>query len=153
MGTKDRQGSTFATSAPNGVVSDDGELVITMATDDETVARTVYRVPIPAGLVSCTIRGKKYAVLDLSPYGVGLDMPDPQEFHVGTQIHGVHVCFAERVFEVHVEVVHISPHNGDGIICGLRVLSAADTEYAACMERILLEIKSRLFTTTLASTA
>lgn len=134
-----------AFSATSSITSDDGGLVITPAID-ESIIRTMYRVPLPVGQVSCSIKGKDYAVLDLSTYGLGLEVPEPQEFHIGTQIQGARICFADRVFEVNVEIVHVSPHDGDRIACGLRVLSAADTDYADCMERILLEIKSRMFT-------
>ncbi len=128
------------------LVDDDEGLVLSAESEDETVVRTVYRVPVIAGLASCTIKDKVYPVLDLSTYGLGLEILDPREFQVGARTNGVRITFDDRVFVVDAEIVHVSPHNGDKIVCGLRVLSAVDTDYADCMRRILAEMKASVFT-------
>ena len=128
------------------IVGDEEGLLLSAESEDETVVRTVYRVPVNAGLASCAIKEKVYPVLDLSTYGLGLEILDPREFQVGARTNGVRITFTDRVFVVDAEIVHVSPHNGDKIVCGLRVLSALDTDYADCMQRILAEMKASVFT-------
>lgn len=146
MHPRDHHVEKSTVSEVDCIIGDDDGLLITVATEDEAVVRAVYRVPVSTGRIFCVIKDKEYPVLDVATFGLGLEVYDPWEFQVGAKMSGVRIIFPDRVFVVDAEIVHVSPHDGDKIVCGLRVMSSVDTDYAECMGRILTEIKSMVFT-------
>jgi hypothetical protein len=99
-------------------------------------------VPIPQGLVTLDHGGRKHAVKDLSMYGVGLAVTSPDDFSVGAVLESVRITFPDKTFLVDVRVVHISPYEGDSLICGMEIIHTHDSGYIDWMTRVISEIKT-----------
>ena len=121
---------------------DDSSLLIACENEGKHFVRKSFRVPIPQGLVTLNHGGRKHAVKDLSMYGVGLAVTSPDDFSIGTVLEGVEIVFPDKTFHVDVRVVHISPYEGDSLICGMEIINTHDSGYIDWMTRVISEIKT-----------
>jgi hypothetical protein len=128
--------------AKKGSASDEGSLLIACENEGKTVVRKSFRVPVPAGLVTLDHGGRKHLVKDLSMYGVGLSVTSPDAFTIGDILESVRITFPDRTFLVDVRVVHISPYEGDTLICGMEITHTHDSGYIDWMTRVISEIKT-----------
>lgn len=124
---------------------DDAGLLITCE-DVEPIVRKSFRVPLDEGMVTCVLKGKSYNVADLSMYGLGLAVLDPEDFRVSEVISSASIQFSDKAFLVDVRVIHISPHDGDRLICGLQIVHTHDAGYVDWMTRVIAEMKAAMLT-------
>ncbi|KAF5048312.1 hypothetical protein DSECCO2_451360 [anaerobic digester metagenome] len=129
-------------SKPGQDAGDDASLLIASENEEKHFVRKAFRVPIPQGLVTLDHGGRKHAVKDLSMYGVGLAVTSPDDFSVGAVLESVRVTFPDKTFLVDVRVVHISPYEGDSLICGMEIIHTHDSGYIDWMTRVISEIKT-----------
>lgn len=135
-----RQANQDATST-----GDDDGLIISCE-DVEPVVRKSFRVPLEEGLVTCTLKGKSYNAVDLSMYGAGLRIYDPEEFVIGETISSCSITFSDRTFLVDVQIIHISPREGEKLVCGLQIIHTHDAGYVDWMTRVIAEMKAAMLT-------
>ncbi|NCD23981.1 MAG: PilZ domain-containing protein [Deltaproteobacteria bacterium] len=128
------------------VLSDDDAGLIITCDEPEPIVRKSFRVPLDKGVVTCAVKGKSYNAVDLSMYGLGLEVPDPEEFRIGEDIPSVSIQFSDKSFLVDVRVVHISPHGGDSLICGMQIVHTHDAGYVDWMTRVIAEMKAAMLT-------
>ena len=102
---------------------EDSSLLIASGNEDKKVVRKSFRVPVPHGLVTMNHGGLKHSVKDLSMYGIGLAVTSPNAFTVGNILEGVQIVFPDRSFHVDVRIVHISPYEGETLICGMEIIN------------------------------
>lgn len=121
---------------------DDSSLLIACENEGKHFVRKSFRVPIPHGLVTLDHGGQRHAVKDLSMYGVGLSVTSPDDFTIGAVLEGVRITFPDKTFLVDVRVVHISPYEGDSLICGMEIVNTHDSGYIDWMTRVISEIKT-----------
>ncbi len=121
---------------------DDSSLLIASGNDEKKVVRKSFRVPVPHGLVTMNHGGLKHSVKDLSMYGIGLAVTSPDAFTVGNILEGVQIVFPDRSFHVDVRIVHISPYEGETLICGMEIINTHDSGYIDWMTRVMSEIKT-----------
>ena len=110
--------------------------------EDKKVVRKSFRVPVPQGLVTMNHGGLNHSVKDLSMYGIGLAVTGPDAFTVGSILEGVQIIFPDRSFHVDVRIVHISPYEGETLICGMEIINTHDSGYIDWMTRVMGEIKT-----------
>ncbi len=127
-------------------VDDDDGLIITCEDAAEPVVRKTFRVPMDEGVVSCEVQGKSYSVADLSMYGVGLRVFDPEDFRIGEVIPRGRIEFSDQAFLVDVQVIHVSPRDGDQLVCGLHIVHTHDAGYVDWMTRVIAEMKAAMLT-------
>lgn len=127
-------------------VNDEDGLIITCEDAVEPVVRKTFRVPMDEGVASCAVQGNSYSVVDLSMYGVGLRILDPEDFRIGEVIPRGSIEFSDRSFLVDVQVIHVSPHDGDQLVCGLRIVHTHDAGYVDWMTRVIAEMKAAMLT-------
>lgn len=121
---------------------DDSSRQPTAANQGKHFVRKSFRVPVPAGLVSLNHDGRTYKVKDLSMYGVGLSVQQPDILMVGSVLTGARISFPDQSFLVDIRVVHISACEGDNLVCGLEIINTHDSGYIDWMTRVVSEIKS-----------
>ena len=121
---------------------DDSSLLIACENEGKHFVRKSFRVPIPQGLVTLDHGGQRHAVKDLSMYGVGLSVTSPDDFIIGAVLESVRITFPDQTFLVDVRVVHISPYEGDSLICGMEIVNTHDSGYIDWMTRVISEIKT-----------
>lgn len=122
--------------------AEDSSLLIACDNDGKKVVRKSFRVPVPHGLVTMNHDGLKHSVKDLSMYGIGLSVTSPDAFVVGSVLNDVQIVFPDRSFHVDVRIVHISPYEGETLICGMEIVNTHDSGYIDWMTRVVSEIKS-----------
>ncbi|MDY0227948.1 PilZ domain-containing protein [Desulfomicrobium apsheronum] len=122
--------------------AEDSSLLIACDNDGKKVVRKSFRVPVPHGLVTMNHDGLKHSVKDLSMYGIGLSVTSPDAFVVGSVLNDVQIVFPDRSFHVDVRIVHISPYEGETLICGMEIVHTHDSGYIDWMTRVVSEIKS-----------
>lgn len=122
--------------------AEDSSLLIACDNDGKKVVRKSFRVPVPHGLVTMNHDGLKHSVKDLSMYGIGLSVTSPDAFVVGSVLNDVQIVFPDRSFHVDVRIVHISPYEGETLICGMEIINTHDSGYIDWMTRVVSEIKS-----------
>lgn len=122
--------------------AEDSSLLIACDNDGKKVVRKSFRVPVPHGLVTMNHDGLKHSVKDLSMYGIGLSVKSPDAFVVGSVLNDVQIVFPDRSFHVDVRIVHISPYEGETLICGMEIVHTHDSGYIDWMTRVVSEIKS-----------
>ncbi|NLV96382.1 MAG: hypothetical protein GX043_03465 [Desulfovibrionales bacterium] len=133
---------------PQSLSEDDSELLIVNDNEDHTVVRQSFRVPVPSGMVTFGHAGKRYTVIDLSMYGIGVAVDAPDAFIVGDVIQKSEIVFPDASFSVDVEIIHISPHPTEALLCGMEIVHTHDSGFIDWMTRVIAEIKSTLFTST-----
>lgn len=121
---------------------EDSSLLISCEKEDKKVVRKSFRVPVPRGLVTMSHGGLSHSVKDLSMYGIGLAVTSPDAFTVGSILEGVQITFPDRSFHVDVRIVHISPYEGETLICGMEIVNTHDSGYIDWMTRVMSEIKT-----------
>jgi hypothetical protein len=121
---------------------DDSSLLIACESEGKKVVRKSFRVPVPQGLVTMNHGGMRHSVKDLSMYGIGLAVTDPATFVIGEVLEGVLITFPDRSFHVDVRIVHISPYEGETLICGMEIVNTHDSGYIDWMTRVMSEIKT-----------
>ncbi|MGE4442025.1 MAG: PilZ domain-containing protein [Desulfomicrobium sp.] len=124
---------------------DSGEntgLLIAGGNEEKKIVRKSFRVPVPKGLVTMNHGGMSHCVKDLSMYGIGLAVASPDAFTVGSILEGVQIVFPDRSFHVDVRIVHISPYEGEMLICGMEIVHTHDSGYIDWMTRVMSEIKT-----------
>ncbi len=126
---------------------EDSSLLIASGNEDKKVVRKSFRVPVPHGLVTMNHGGLKHSVKDLSMYGIGLAVTSPNAFTVGNILEGVQIVFPDRSFHVDVRIVHISPYEGETLICGMEIINTHDSGYIDWMTRVMGEIKTSVLST------
>lgn len=126
---------------------EDSSLLIASGNEDKKVVRKSFRVPVPHGLVTMNHGGLKHSVKDLSMYGIGLAVTSPNAFTVGNILEGVQIVFPDRSFHVDVRIVHISPYEGETLICGMEIINTHDSGYIDWMTRVMSEIKTSVLST------
>jgi hypothetical protein len=122
--------------------TEDSSLLIACDNDGKKVVRKSFRVPVPHGLVTMNHDGLKHSVKDLSMYGIGLSVTSPDAFVIGSVLNDVQIVFPDRSFHVDVRIVHISPYEGETLICGMEIVNTHDSGYIDWMTRVVSEIKS-----------
>lgn len=127
-------------NAPATGAGEDSSLLID--NEDKKVVRKSFRVPVPQGLVTMNHGGLNHSVKDLSMYGIGLSVTSPDAFTVGSILEGVQIIFPDRSFHVDVRIVHISPYEGETLICGMEIINTHDSGYIDWMTRVMGEIKT-----------
>lgn len=128
--------------AKMGQTGEDSSLLIACDNEGKKVVRKSFRVPVPKGLVTMNHNGLKHSVKDLSMYGIGLSVTSPDAFVIGSILEGVQIIFPDRSFHVDVRIVHISPYEGETLICGMEIINTHDSGYIDWMTRVVSEIKS-----------
>ena len=121
---------------------EDSSLLIASGNEEKKVVRKSFRVPVPQGLVTMNHGGLKHSVKDLSMYGIGLAVASHDAFIVGTILEGVQIVFPDQSFHVDVRIVHISPYDGETLICGMEIVNTHDSGYIDWMSRVMSEIKT-----------
>ncbi|PKN40381.1 MAG: hypothetical protein CVU60_16230 [Deltaproteobacteria bacterium HGW-Deltaproteobacteria-18] len=139
MNSKVEQGDQGAKVNQTG---EDSSLLIACDNEGKKVVRKSFRVPVPHGLVTMSHNGLKHSVKDLSMYGIGLSVTSSDAFVIGSILEGVQIVFPDRSFHVDVRIVHISPYEGDTLICGMEIINTHDSGYIDWMTRVVSEIKS-----------
>ena len=125
-------------------LADDEAGLIISCEEVEPNVRKSFRVPLDQGMVTCVLNNKKYDTADLSMYGVGLHITDPEDFRIGEIISSARIEFPDRSFEVDVRVVHISPREGGKLICGMQIVQTHDAGYIDWMSRVIAEMKAAM---------
>jgi len=144
MNSKVGQGDQDVKMDPAG---EDSSLLIACEKEGKKIVRKSFRVPVPQGLVTMDHGGLKHSVKDLSMYGIGLSVTSPEAFSVGSLLEGVQITFPDRTFHVDVRVVHISPYEGETLICGMEIVNTHDSGYIDWMTRVMSEIKTSVLST------
>lgn len=127
-------------------LSDNDAGLIISCEEVAPIVRKSFRVPLEGGMVTCVLKGKSYNAVDLSMYGIGLEVLDPEDFHIGEVIPSVSIQFSDKSFLVDIRVIHISPHEGDKLICGLQIVHTHDAGYVDWMTRVITEMKAAMLT-------
>lgn len=123
------------------------ELLITPDDEDLQVVRQSFRVPIPEGLVSVSFNGRSFPVKDLSMYGIGMYVEAADTFEIGEELRGLSIIFPDQAFLVDATIIHISPGDETGLICGVNITRPHDAGYIDWMTRVIREIKASVLTT------
>lgn len=123
-------------------LSHDSDLLIVSDNEERAVVRQSFRVPVPEGMVTFAYAGQTYTVIDLSMYGVGVSVNSPDAFVIGDTLEKAHITFPDTTFSVDTEIIHISPHSGDTLLCGMEIIRTHDTGFVDWMTRVITEIKS-----------
>lgn len=134
---------TESGTLPASVTSADGDgLLITSVPEDLQIVRQSFRVPVPHGVITLSFDGRSYIVKDLSMYGVGVAVDSPDIFSAGDVLHGAQIVFPEKIFTVDIKVIHISPHDAGGLVCGMHISEPLNAGYIDWMTRVVQEIKA-----------
>lgn len=130
---------------PASAPADDAELLIVGDADERTVVRQSFRVPVPPGMVSFAHGGQTYPIIDLSMYGIGVGIETPDAFVIGNMVQEAKIIFPDASFSVDVEIIHISPHPTEVLLCGMKIVHTHDSGFIDWMTRVIAEIKTAIF--------
>lgn len=80
-------------------------------------------------------------------YGIGMYIKTADAFEVGEDLLSLNIVFPDQTFLVDARIIHISPGDETGLVCGVNITRPHDAGYIDWMTRVIREIKASVLMT------
>lgn len=88
----------------------------------EKIGRKFFRIPVEDPQVaSVTIKGKKFAVINVASHGVGIYLEDADSFNVDTEITDMDLSINGNTCTVKGRIAHVTPSKTQ-YLCGIEIV-------------------------------